>query len=272
MSKFLLSRRGAGSLALLLCLGSCGTLPNGRRWGQDATLLPGRARLGRALKRAVVDPLTWVPAGLGAVLAAGDLDRDISRWARRETPLYGKPRRAADRSDDFSAILYGASIVTAVLTPSGEGAGAWAGSKAKGLAVVLAADELAGMATSNLKDVSNRRRPNDRDDRSFPSGHSTGAFASANLAAQHLRSIEMGSGWRKAGTAGLYTLATGTAWARVEAGEHFPSDVFFGAAIGNLVTDFIYDAFLGLDSHDGPDLGVGVGSGDELLLSLGWSW
>ena len=38
--------------------------------------------------------------------------------------------------------------------------------------------------------------------------------------------------------------ASGVAWARVEAGRHFPSDVLAGAALGNFITTFILDAFL----------------------------
>jgi membrane-associated phospholipid phosphatase len=42
------------------------------------------------------------------------------------------------------------------------------------------------------------------------------------------------------------TLAAGTAWARVEAQKHFPSDILAGAALGNFVASFVHDAFLGL--------------------------
>jgi len=41
-------------------------------------------------------------------------------------------------------------------------------------------------------------------------------------------------------------MASGTAWARVEAGVHYPSDVLAGAALGNFLTAFIHDAFLNL--------------------------
>ena len=45
---------------------------------------------------------------------------------------------------------------------------------------------------------------------------------------------------------GVMTLAAGTAWARVEAKKHFPSDVLAGAALGNFIASFVHDAFLGL--------------------------
>lgn len=60
---------------------------------------------------------------------------------------------------------------------------------------------------------------------SFPSGHASGAFGSATL-------IQRNTGW----VAGVpaYALAAFTAFERVEAGRHFPSDIFAGAAIGSL--------------------------------------
>jgi len=45
--------------------------------------------------------------------------------------------------------------------------------------------------------------------------------------------------------------ATATAWARVEAGKHYPSDVLAGAALAHFVTVFIHDAFLGLPNDEG---------------------
>ena len=43
-------------------------------------------------------------------------------------------------------------------------------------------------------------------------------------------------------------IAAGTAWARVEGCKHYPSDVLFGAALGNFVAIFVHDAFLPADS------------------------
>jgi hypothetical protein len=43
----------------------------------------------------------------------------------------------------------------------------------------------------------------------------------------------------------LLALTAGTAWARLEAEKHFPSDVLAGIAFGNLAGTFLYEAFLG---------------------------
>ena len=51
-------------------------------------------------------------------------------------------------------------------------------------------------------------------------------------------------------------IAAGTAWARIEAGEHYPSDVLVGYALGHFFSAFIQDAFLGLDTKEGPFITV----------------
>jgi membrane-associated phospholipid phosphatase len=60
-------------------------------------------------------------------------------------------------------------------------------------------------------------------------------------------------------------LASGVAWARVEARVHYPSDVLFGAALGHFLAAFIHDAFLNLPDDRYTDVstfaledGVGV--------------
>ncbi len=60
----------------------------------------------------------------------------------------------------------------------------------------------------------------------FPSGHSAAAFALATTLGDASHST-----WARAG---LYTLATGTAWARLAEEKHWLSDVVAGAAIGVL--------------------------------------
>jgi len=46
---------------------------------------------------------------------------------------------------------------------------------------------------------------------------------------------------------GFGVIAAGTAWARVEGGVHYPSDVLAGMALGHFVAAFINDAFMGLN-------------------------
>jgi hypothetical protein len=55
---------------------------------------------------------------------------------------------------------------------------------------------------------------------------------------------------------GLHALTIGTAWARVEAGAHFPADTLVGMALGNFVSRFFDEAFL--EGASGGALAVSV--------------
>lgn len=235
------------SWLLVLCLAGCGTLPGGRKWGQDATLLPGWHRIGQAAVNAVTDPYTWVPAAGAAVFGIGNFDRRVSDWAREHHPVYGSRSRALSMSTDLVSVSRIAGVTTAVLTPSGDEPWGFLWSKAKGLAVEYAAVGAAGGATSGLKDLTRRQRPDGSGNGSFPSGHTTYAASWSSLGRRNLESIAMPGLLRGTLDVGFAGLTAGTAWARVEGGKHYPSDVLAGAALANLITGFVHDAFLGLE-------------------------
>ena len=104
--------------------------------------------------------------------------------------------------------------------------------------------------TQGLKRLTDRTRPDGTDDLSFPSGHASGSFAAATLANRNLASINL-SPWVKYPLHISHVLlASGSAWARVEGGKHFPSDVLAGAALGHFLSAFIHDAFIGMPKAD----------------------
>jgi membrane-associated phospholipid phosphatase len=71
---------------------------------------------------------------------------------------------------------------------------------------------------------------------SFPSGHSSHAWCAAAFAVvDHALTRPRASGWENAAVGlGGGLVATTTGWLRVRAGQHFPSDVAAGAAVGGL--------------------------------------
>lgn len=93
---------------------------------------------------------------------------------------------------------------------------------------------VAGLATSLLKPILGRRRPRYTDDvydfspltgrDSWPSGHTTMAFALATSVSDEVGSLPV--------TIGLYGAATLTGWSRMNDNRHWLSDVAAGAAIG----------------------------------------
>lgn len=238
-------------LALTLMLGACGTLPDNRGWGKDATLEPGGNRVQYAAARAVRDPGTWIPALAAVVMAASGADNRVSEWARDETPVFGNGDNAARVSDDLRAYTDVGMFATALLTPSGP-SDEWLANKARGVAVEAGA-VLTTIGTTNLlKRAVGRRQPSGHGRESFTSNHATEPFARAALIRRNTDWLGL-PGWAETTVdTSFYLMAAGSAWARVEAGLHYPSDQLAGAAIGNFIALFIHDAFLGLNTaHQG---------------------
>lgn len=238
------------SLLLLAacCFSSaCTLLPDGSRWGDAATLAPGWQRVKASAVDAATSPWVWGPLAGAAVLQVDSWDEDVADWASDETPVFGSVQNAADWSDglrDASVLGYAASVLA---TPSGEPDGDWLAAKAQGALVGAGAFAATAGLTSGLKSWTSRERPNGADDESFPSGHASTAAVFGTLTVRNLQSIDLDRGVRTALMVGAGTITAGTAWARVEAGAHYPSDVLVGVAIGNFMGAFFTEAFLGLE-------------------------
>lgn len=101
-----------------------------------------------------------------------------------------------------------------------------------------------GALTGAMKSGFDRERPNAFDRRSFPSGHASGAAVRTALASRHLEFAPVAPALRTTFDVGLDAVTLGTAWARVEAGVHYPSDVLVGMALGRFVGTWFNDAFL----------------------------
>lgn len=90
------------------------------------------------------------------------------------------------------------------------------------------------LTTKALKEVIHHRRPDGTDNKGFPSGHTSFAFAGATIL------------WREYGkvspwiTVGGYAAATITAIDRVRRNRHTWDDVLAGAALGFACTEFSY--------------------------------
>ena len=240
------------SLTLLLCsltmLTGCGTLANGRGWGQDATLFPGWDRVGKAALNAALDPETWAPVAGAAIFQIGSLDRNLANWASKRTPIFQSQNNADTASEALQATSEAAWVITALAIPSGEQSGDWVLAKAKGLTVGIAAVALTEGTTDLLKYTTNRTRPDLSGHDSFPSGHASRTAACNTLATRNLQYLEMPDAARTGLRMGFLALSLTTGWARLESKKHFPSDVLAGMALGHFFGAFINDAFLGLDS------------------------
>ncbi len=176
----------------------------------------------------VNDPLVWVPALAALGFASTSADDDFSRWARRDSPLFGGTDRARRASDIFLGAGLGLAFGSAWLIPPGERA--W-NSRVTALAAT-------GATVFVLKRLTGRPRPDCSDDLSFPSGHAALAFAGAALIQDTLARSSLALAPRRVLGLAAWGMAGATAWARVEAGVHYPSDILVGAALGRMVARF----------------------------------
>lgn len=245
---------GGSVLAVALTCSACSTLASGKGWGATATARPGWERVREAAVEAARDPWVWVPVAGALAFQIDRFDRRTSDWARKHTPVFGSAENAVRWSDDLRAACGFMMIGTLIATPSGTASGEQLLNKLKGGIVELTAVGATSITTGMLKDTARRTRPNGADDESFPSGHTSSAAVSCRLAKINLDSIAVGTGIRLATDVGIDAMQFGTAWARVEAGEHFPSDVLAGIALGNFLGRFVTGAFLDPDAHQSVSL------------------
>ncbi len=177
----------------------------------------------------------WILAGVstGAVIAVGAyVDQPVEKEFIK--------KRNKDK-DNFSKAVqpFGAEYSFAVLGAFEIGGLAFHDNRAKevaqdGLAASIIA---AGIIAPSLQYATGRSRPSQDGgpghynpfggNHSFPSGHTTQAFAVATAVADHYDSL-----WVKVGS---YGLASAVGYARMERKAHWASDVLAGALIGTFV-------------------------------------
>ena len=235
-------------LLVACCLSSaCAALPDGSRWGAAATLTPGWSHVRASAVDAARSPWVWGPLAGAAVLQIDSWDEDVADWASDAAPVFGSAQDADEWSDDLrnaAAVGYAASVLAA---PSGEFDSDWLAAKAQGAAVGAVAFATTAGVTSGLKSLASRERPNGLDDDSMPSGHASTAAVFDTMTVRNLQSIDTSPALRTTLEIGAGAITAGTAWARVEAGAHYPSDVLVGVALGNFMGAFFTEAFLGLE-------------------------
>jgi membrane-associated phospholipid phosphatase len=228
----------------------CGTLTNGKRWGEDATAFPGWDKMGKAAYNSMVSPFTWAPVAGAVITQINSWDHHISNWASEKTPVFGSQENAKNWSNYLlysSGALY---ATTALLTPSGDQRSEWITDKMKGFVVGSAAVGFSEGIVAILQPALNRGRP-DGSRQSFPSGHATAATSFSTLASKNVSAMQLTKSAEIASNSGLILISAGTAWARVEGKKHYPGDILAGMAIGHFVSAFVNDAFLGIDNSRG---------------------
>jgi len=156
-------------------------------------------------------------SGAAASIAAHPKDDDMAEWADQTLE---SSYTVTGRVLGNAWVQAGASVgvyVVGQLTKSDEAR--HVGSD------LIRAQVLNGLMTTGIKVAVGRERPGGAS-QSFPSGHTSAAFASASVIDGHY-------GWRAAAPA--YAFATFVGWSRIRDRQHFLTDVIFGATIGTIV-------------------------------------
>jgi len=243
--RFVTLARFAAMLVGTIVVSGCATLSNGREWGEDATIAPGWMRVRDVAVGALESPRFWAPLAAAAVFQIDGWDRKVSNWARANTPVFGSEHSAYDWSDRLRSLSQYAYLASALATPSGSDPERWLLDKVKGVAVGYAAAAATDEESVLLQDSADRKRPNGAPTGSMPSLHTSSSAVFTELAERNVDSLDLSKTLRRILDFGLDGLTYATAWARIEAGYHFPSDTLVGMSIGNFNGAFFNDAFLG---------------------------
>ena len=165
--------------------------------------------------------------------------------------LVSTPALALDE-DDFKTL----SHVLAVGLPAIAGGISLARDDTPGLYQLAKSEAFTLAVTEVLKRTVDETRPNGRDDKSFPSGHTSVSFAAAQY-------MQMRGGWEYGVPA--YLAASLVGYSRVRADEHYWRDVAAGAALG------IASSYYFTDKGDWAKVSV-IASPDAVHAQVSASW
>ncbi len=221
-----------------MCLSGCATLDRPSGYYQQAAL------------NALYDPYTIVPLTGSVVFTLGDFDQQTSDWAQRKTPIFGSAQDALDASDRLRYTVDTAASLMILAAPVNDDEN-WLYKKSIGFLNASVSHSITLNLTGVLKRETRRDRPNGSGSLdSFPSAHSSTAWNYASVGRRFNHESTYSDGIKQSLDIGMSLAAAGVSWARVEGGVHYPSDVLFGAALGNFFGLFVYDSFLGAHQSD----------------------
>lgn len=222
--------------ALLLQAGACWAAPHSdsllswEHWKDSA-------------QRAASDSGTWMPLAGAAVIAAGGWDDQWQQSLSRHGPLFRDEGEAASNHLlQLGTALYATSVVFAA--PENTAFDDSLDWKLTNLATFVASKSSVDELTGAFKQASGRERPDGVPDDAFPSRHSATSAAQTTLTRRNLDYIGMNPTLRDAAKVGLHALDGLTGLARVEADQHYPTDVLAGIALGNFVSSFAFNLLL----------------------------
>jgi hypothetical protein len=179
-------------------------------------------------------PEVWGPVVLAAALQINDLDEQLSDDLASDTPVFGSQEDAGEASGDLLDFTQTSYLAAGLFIPN-------ATQGPLGKTVLLGGQYLSVQVveelTAEMKDAVGRERPNGANKKSMPSGHMTEATYQASLARHNISYLGVSDGTKTVFNYVVTGSAVMTGYARVEAGQHYISDVLVSWSLGTLYGD-----------------------------------
>jgi membrane-associated phospholipid phosphatase len=179
---------------------------------------------GRKLVNALVAPAAFIAAGLAVDNNHFFLSRrDVLNARNRDFPNF---HTTADNYLQYAPALAVYGLVLGGVKGQNN--------LANQTAILIKTELLLSVITVSLKNTTHVRRPDGSNDQSFPSGHTTQAFAAATFLHREYGYVSV---WYSIGG---YTVATAVGALRILNNKHWLSDVLAGAGFGILSANLVY--------------------------------
>lgn len=194
----------------------------------------------RAAAEQIDNPAKLVPSLvlLGTTVVAIEQDRQLQNESIEAPVTGGSTKKGDNVAVGLGALGTGYALGQLI-----------GGDRGHSLEVLFESFVLVDGVTELLKHTVRRDRPGDGSPDSFPSGHTSFAFTMATFLG---RSIDdLGDAWYTKLGYLAYIPAAYVGIDRSEANRHYPSDVAFGAFLGFVITNIVYDAHYGTPDHAG---------------------
>ncbi|MGH7658414.1 MAG: phosphatase PAP2 family protein [Gemmatimonadales bacterium] len=238
------------AITLLIAPTASAQIPDSAKARQDTIIEAVNDTLAQRAQREVIREsdqigVIEVAAVLGGVVALSVLDEPVQRWAQRNRTRTTDDISSVFRKEGEPIFYAGVSLTTLAAGVVLQDADV---RRAGGR--MVAAVLLAGLTSEGIKRLVGRSRPNERagafsfhpftslDDSagfstrsSFPSGHTTAAFAIATSLSDDINEPLV--------SVGLYAFALGTAYSRINDNRHWLSDTALGAVLGIASAKFV---------------------------------
>jgi len=242
---------------VLIALSGCSVLKKKGDWGKNAFFPVKGGNIRDAFVKNVSSPHVLIPVTAAGVIHVMAWDNKISHWVNKERTFYNEQTEADNYSDNFNIVQKYEMYLSILLPPSNDeegSAGNYLLNKLKGGLLTNVASSASKVSQHALRNQTERRRPNSKDNNSMPSGHATEAGSRRVLIARNVQASGLPVPLQY-GIDGANTfMSFAVMWARVEGKRHYPTDVLLGYSLGNFVSGFIYDALINYD----PDTTVGL--------------